>query len=87
MRNLDIDSEGEFFISCGQDALVKVWHYDDGIPAAVGKGHSGAIAAAKLSPDQSQIVTCGEHGDIIFWDMPPLHQLRDKIDEVMGGHK
>ena len=87
MRNLDIDSEGEFFISCGQDALVKVWHYDDGIPAAIGKGHSGGIAAAKLSPDQSQIVTCGEHGDIIFWDMPPLFQLREKIDEIMGGHK
>jgi WD40 repeat protein len=87
MRNLDIDAEGEFFISCGQDSLVKVWHYDDGIPAATGRGHSGAISAAKLSPDQSQIVTVGEHGEIIFWDLPPLDRLRDKIDEIMGGHK
>eukprot|EP00602_Paraphysomonas_sp_CaronLab_P009550 CAMPEP_0185018160 /NCGR_PEP_ID=MMETSP1103-20130426/978_1 /TAXON_ID=36769 /ORGANISM="Paraphysomonas bandaiensis, Strain Caron Lab Isolate" /LENGTH=658 /DNA_ID=CAMNT_0027547881 /DNA_START=77 /DNA_END=2053 /DNA_ORIENTATION=+ len=88
MTTLDVEPEGEFFISGSEDKLVKVWHYDDGIPAAVGRGHSGGVKAVKISPDLSQIVSVGAFGDIIFWELPELSELRSHIDEIMGDdHK
>jgi WD40 repeat protein len=82
MTSLDIDSTGEFFVSGSEDRLVKVWHYDDGLPVAVGKGHSGKVKYIKFSPDFKFIVSVGSAGEIIFWDLPRLEQLREN-----AGHK
>ncbi len=77
MTSLDVEPDGEFFVSGSEDRKLKIWHYDDGLPVAVGKGHSGTIKACKISPDLKTIVSVGSTGEIIFWEMPPLHELRD----------
>jgi WD40 repeat protein len=77
MSSLDVTPDGEFFVSGSGDKLLKLMHYDDGIPVAVGYGHSGAINALRISPDQKTIVSVGSSGEIIFWDMPPAKQLRE----------
>jgi WD40 repeat protein len=79
MTSLDVTPEGEFFVSGSADKLLKLMHYDDGIPIAVGYGHAGAINALKISPDQKTIVSVGSSGEIIFWDMPPAKQLRETM--------
>lgn len=84
MTALDIEPEGEFFVSGSEDRLLKVWHYDDGITAAVGRGHSGVIKAVKISPDCRQIVSVGGCGEIIFWEFPEFPKLRQVIDDIMG---
>jgi WD40 repeat protein len=84
MTAIDIDSTGEFFVSGSEDKLVKIWHYDDGIAAAVGRGHSGKIRSVKISPDQKQLVSVGSTGEIIFWEMPNPSKLRKAIEEIMG---
>ena len=35
--------EGEHFISGGEDKLVKLWGYDEGMLYFTGEGHSGSI--------------------------------------------
>jgi hypothetical protein len=35
--------EGEHFASGGEDKVVKLWGYDEGINYYIGIGHSGAI--------------------------------------------
>ena len=35
--------EGEHFISGGEDKLVKLWGYDEGMLYFIGTGHSGSI--------------------------------------------
>jgi len=76
MTALDVDPIGEFFISGSEDKLLKIWHYDDGLPVAIGRGHSGSIKAVKMSPDQRTIVSVGSTGEILFWDVPPPGELR-----------
>lgn len=76
MSCLDVTTEGEFFVSGSADKTVKIWHYDDGIPVAEGLGHSGIVTALKISPDQRTIVSVGSSGEIIFWEVPPVQQLR-----------
>ena len=38
-----ITKEGENFVSGGEDKLIKVWDYDEGICYYTGVGHSGHI--------------------------------------------
>jgi WD40 repeat protein len=40
---LAITREGEHFVSGGEDKLVKLWDYDEGISYYTGVGHSGSI--------------------------------------------
>merc|ERR1711988_121998 len=68
MTSLDVDTDGENFVSGSADKLVKVWHYDDGIAHAIGTGHSGRIAAVKFSPDMQSIVSVGSEGAIFIWN-------------------
>ena len=85
MTSLEIENTGEFFVSGSADKIVKVWHYDDGIPIAFGSGHSGQINAIKISPDQKTIVSVGSTGEIIFWEMPSAQVLRAKLAEIMDN--
>lgn len=39
MTSLDVEPSGEFFVSGSKDRMLKVWHYDEGLPMAVGHGH------------------------------------------------
>lgn len=76
VTTLDVDPSGEFFISGAFDKVVKIWHYDDGLPVAIGLGHSGTVRAVKISPDLKTIVSVGSAGEILFWEMPSLATLR-----------
>eukprot|EP00744_Colponema_vietnamica_P001007 GILI01001730.1.p1 GENE.GILI01001730.1~~GILI01001730.1.p1 ORF type:complete len:617 (-),score=150.79 GILI01001730.1:220-2070(-) len=67
---LDITREGEHFVSAGEDRLVKLWHYDEGVCQFMGVGHSGVITALKISPDQRTIVSVGTEGAIFVWNVP-----------------
>lgn len=77
MTSLDLTSSGEFFVSGCEDKMLKVWHYDEGLPMAVGYGHSGSIKAVKISPDERSIVSVGTTGEIIFWEMPHMGDMRE----------
>ena len=48
-----------------------MWHYDDGLTMNVGTGHSGSVAAVRISPDRRIIVSVGSEGGIFIWAMPP----------------
>ncbi|RLO11845.1 hypothetical protein DYB28_013457, partial [Aphanomyces astaci] len=72
MLALDIERSGNIFVTGGRDSTLKVWHYDNGEPIGVGKGHSEAINAVKISPERKHIVTVGSEGAIMIWEMGEL---------------
>lgn len=53
------------------DGEKKVWHYDDGLTMNIGSGHSGRVAAVRISPDRKIIASVGSEGGIFIWGMPP----------------
>jgi len=67
---LAITKEGEHFVSGGEDKVVKLWGYDEGLCQYSGVGHSGAITRITISPDQKSIVSVGEEGAVFIWKMP-----------------
>ena len=38
---------------------------------------SGAVTSVKISPDNRSIVSVGSTGEIIFWEMPSLEEMRE----------
>ena len=64
---LAITKEGEHFISGGEDKVVKLWGYDEGMLYFTGLGHSGAITKITISPDQKTIVSVGAEGSLFFF--------------------
>jgi cilia- and flagella-associated protein 52 len=69
---LDISVAGDAIVIGGGDKEVKVFGYDEGHCARVGRGHSGAITKVKFTPDGQRIVTVGAEGAIFIWRNAPL---------------
>lgn len=74
-----ITKEGKHFITGGQDGLLKIWNYDEGVCYYYGEGHSGSITKIKISPDQKTIVSVGNEGAIFFWNVPE-QVLKDVVE-------
>jgi len=70
LTTLSISKSGSHYVSGGEDRLVKLWDYDEGVCKYIGVGHSGAITSAKISPDQRNIVSAGAEGAILIWKVP-----------------
>ncbi|ESL11658.1 hypothetical protein TRSC58_00587 [Trypanosoma rangeli SC58] len=80
LNSLSISTDGRFFVTGGNDRIVKVWSYDQGVCVAVGLAHSCNIQKVRISPDNKKIVSVGDEGAIMIWavddlDIPPLQKL------------
>jgi WD40 repeat protein len=67
---LSMSQSGQTFCSGGQDRLLKVWDYDQGMCKYLGIGHSGMITGVAIAPDQKSIVSVGSEGAIFIWNFP-----------------
>jgi WD40 repeat protein len=67
---LAINKEGNHFASGGEDQVVKLWSYDEGVVLYEGIGHSSTIQKIVFSPDQKNLVSVGNEGAIFIWNLP-----------------
>jgi WD40 repeat protein len=67
---LSISQSGSHYVSGGEERLLKLWDYDEGVCKYIGVGHSGTITSAKIAPDQTFVVSAGTEGGIFVWKMP-----------------
>jgi len=70
LNALAIFDQGEQFVSSGEDKVIRLWDYDEGISYYQGVGHSGIVSKIAISPDQKYIVTGGGEGAIFIWHTP-----------------
>lgn len=67
---MDISPDGEYFVTGGDDKLLKVWTYNQGEVVAVGTGHSATILRIKICPQQKLITSVSEDGAVLVWRFP-----------------
>jgi len=70
INGLDIDRSGQYFITGGDDTILKVWDYQAGEICYNGYGHADAITRLKFSPDRTKIVSVSADGGILIWKLP-----------------
>uniref|UniRef100_A0A8B9MC31 Cilia- and flagella-associated protein 52 n=1 Tax=Accipiter nisus TaxID=211598 RepID=A0A8B9MC31_9AVES len=73
INGMDITSDGAYFVTGGDDHLVKLWDYNEGAVTHVGVGHSGNITRLKVCPGNKYIVSVSADGAILLWKYPDLH--------------
>jgi WD40 repeat protein len=78
LNALAITDQGEHFVSGGEDKIVKLWDYDEGIIYFQGVGHSGGITKIAIAPNQQFFVSTGAEGGIFVWKMP-AEVLKSKV--------
>merc|ERR1712151_1231399 len=90
LTTLSISKSGSHYVSGGEERLLKLWGYDEGVCKCIGVGHSGTISCACIAPDQTFIVSAGSEGAILIWTMPPgiVEKCQEPVDAAaaaMGG--
>jgi len=67
---MDISGDGRYFVSGGDDNLIKLWKYDEGVPTHIGVGHSAPITRVKIAYNKEYIVSASKDGAIWKWKFP-----------------
>ncbi|KAJ8682769.1 hypothetical protein QAD02_018561 [Eretmocerus hayati] len=70
LNTIDISPDGQYFVTGGNDSVIKLWIYETGETTHVGMGHAAIITACKFSPDGKYIVTVSADGAIMIWKCP-----------------
>lgn len=86
LNALAIFPKGEHFISSGNDKVIKLWDYDEGINYYKGIGHSGEVTKIAISPNQKFIITAGTEGAIFIWETPEAVQRTMADDDMMEAN-
>ncbi|XP_001607842.2 cilia- and flagella-associated protein 52 [Nasonia vitripennis] len=70
LNSINISPDGQYFVTGGNDSIVKLWSYETGETTHAGMGHAAIITACKISPDGKHIVTVSGDGAIMIWKCP-----------------
>jgi len=66
---ISLSHDGQLFATAGTAQLLKLWDFHTLELLAVGRGHSGNVNDIKFSPDDRQIVSTGDDGNVFVWNV------------------
>ena len=66
---ITLSNDGALFATAGTAMTVKLWDFNTLELLAVGEGHSGSVNDLKFSPDDRQIVSVGDDGNVFVWNI------------------
>lgn len=64
-----VSNSGKFVATGGSQQLLKLWNVEGLKLVATCTGHSGTIRNIKFSPDDRQVVTVGDDGIVLVWNL------------------
>lgn len=67
---LHITQDGKYFVSGGEDRLVKVWDYMEGVVTHTGTAHGGSITKVKVCDNSRILLSTSVDGAIFCWKFP-----------------
>jgi WD40 repeat protein len=66
--SIALSHDGKLFATAGTAMLIKLWDFNTLELLAVGEGHSGLVNDLQFSPDDRQIVSVGDDGNVFVWN-------------------
>ena len=66
---LMVSHDQKIFATGGSETVVKLWDIGTGSIIGEGTGHSGCVKSLAFSADDKQIVSGGEDGNILLWNI------------------
>jgi WD40 repeat protein len=65
----DFTPDGRVLVSASDDKTVKTWNIETGLIFRTLKGHAGWVTSIRTSPFRSQLISGGDDGMIMLWDI------------------
>eukprot|EP00658_Telonema_sp_P-2_P059865 TRINITY_DN48966_c0_g1_i1.p1 TRINITY_DN48966_c0_g1~~TRINITY_DN48966_c0_g1_i1.p1 ORF type:complete len:539 (-),score=109.66 TRINITY_DN48966_c0_g1_i1:379-1995(-) len=66
---MTISHSGEYLATGGTDQQVKLWKLSTGELIVDGTGHSATVNGLAFSPDDRQLISVGDDGNILVWNV------------------
>ncbi|XP_047434810.1 cilia- and flagella-associated protein 52 isoform X2 [Mugil cephalus] len=70
INGMHISQDGHHFVTGGDDKLVKVWDYMEGVVTHVGIAHGASISSIKVCSNNRTLVSTSADGAILRWKFP-----------------
>ncbi|XP_057699572.1 cilia- and flagella-associated protein 52 [Corythoichthys intestinalis] len=67
---MHVSHDGRYFVTGGDDKLVRVWDYMEGVITHVGKAHGGGITSVEICCNNSTLISTSADGAIMRWKFP-----------------
>nr|XP_057930991.1 cilia- and flagella-associated protein 52 [Doryrhamphus excisus]XP_057930999.1 cilia- and flagella-associated protein 52 [Doryrhamphus excisus]XP_057931007.1 cilia- and flagella-associated protein 52 [Doryrhamphus excisus] len=65
-----ISHDGRHFVTGGNDKLVRVWDYMEGVVTHVGKAHGGPITSVEICCNNRTLISTSSDGAVLRWKFP-----------------
>ncbi|KAI5652165.1 cilia- and flagella-associated protein 52 [Phthorimaea operculella] len=85
INGVHVSSDGSLFVTGGNDQMVKLWRYQEGIYTHMGLGHAGAVTSCKFSHNMRYVVSACAAGTIIVWRVPEEYVPKQESQQSLGG--
>eukprot|EP00966_Prymnesium_polylepis_P054812 1266818-Prymnesium_polylepis.1 len=59
------------FATAGVDCKLRLFRFKDAALLCEGVGHSGRVRTLQFSPDSKQLISAGDDGGILLWNVFP----------------
>uniref|UniRef100_A0A3Q3KS70 Cilia- and flagella-associated protein 52 n=1 Tax=Monopterus albus TaxID=43700 RepID=A0A3Q3KS70_MONAL len=70
INGMHISQDGKHFVTGGDDKLVKVWDYMEGVVTHIGIAHGGSITSIKICSNNCTLISTSADGAIVRWRFP-----------------
>ncbi|XP_076585608.1 cilia- and flagella-associated protein 52 [Chaetodon auriga] len=70
INGMHISEDGRHFVTGGEDKLLKVWDYMEGVVTHIGVAHNGSITGVKLCSNNRTLISTSADGAILRWRFP-----------------
>jgi len=84
VRCIDVDASNEWFVTSGNDRLIKFWDLATGTLKLTLTGHSSNVRDVKIHPKYKYLFTCAEDNEVKCWDLEQNKVIRGYHGHLSG---
>ena len=81
----DFTPDGLVLVSASDDKTVKTWNIETGLIFRTLRGHAGWVTSIRTSPFRSQLISGGDDGMIVLWDIGFDNDVANPEGLARGG--
>lgn len=84
VRSVDVDPSNEWFVTGGNDRMIKVWDLATGVLRVTLTGHSHNVRAVRVHPRLKYLFSAGEDNMVKCWDLESNKVIRHYHGHLSG---